>query len=72
MNLEITNREFAQKNKPFQKACKNAGLEPTRRQASKFQAGKGLAFLFGKQDKSNVEAYVNRQMQVALNLSRTS
>lgn len=39
----ITNREFA-KVAHFQRACERAGVQPTKRQASKFRRGKGRAF----------------------------
>jgi len=32
----------------FRKACKAVGIEPTRRQASKFRKGRGLAYTEGR------------------------
>ena len=40
----VTNRMFAQTDTPFRAACRAAHIEPTRRQASKFRRGEGLAF----------------------------
>ena len=40
----MTNAEFAQSDKAFQEACKRAGLQPTRRQASKWRLKDGLAW----------------------------
>ena len=39
-----TNGQFAQSNKEFQEACKRAGIQPTRRQASKWRCKDGLAW----------------------------
>jgi len=39
-----TNGEFANTNEEFRKACHAAGLEPTRRQASKFRLKFGRAY----------------------------
>jgi predicted HicB family RNase H-like nuclease len=41
---DILNREFAKSDENFIKACEKAGVQPTRRQASKFRRGFGLAF----------------------------
>jgi hypothetical protein len=38
-----TNANFAKTNKTFQTACEIAGVKPTKRQASKYRMGKGLA-----------------------------
>lgn len=40
----MTNREFAQTNPLFQKACELAKLSPSTRQASKFRLKKGRAY----------------------------
>jgi len=40
----MTNTEFAHNNETFQKACKEAKIEPTTRQASKYKRRMGLAF----------------------------
>ena len=40
----MNNREFAQKDKPFQDACSRAKVQPTTRQASKWRNEKGLAW----------------------------
>jgi len=44
----MTNREFAEKDLVFQKACELAGIQPTKRQASKWSHRKGLARQFMK------------------------
>jgi hypothetical protein len=41
----VTNKDYAKNVKVFQVACELAGVEPTPRQAAKFQAGKGAAFM---------------------------
>jgi hypothetical protein len=46
-----TNKEFAKENDLFRAACEMAqeehkNLKPTKRQASKFRRGKGIAFKF--------------------------
>ena len=40
---EQTNSEFAAKNGTFRNACEAAGVEPTKRQASKYRRGMGQA-----------------------------
>jgi len=40
----VTNKDFAQKDSLFKTCCEAVGLEPTRRQASKFRNGKGKAY----------------------------
>ncbi len=40
----MTNREFAAQDAQFRKACEVVGLEPTRRQASKWRNKQGLAY----------------------------
>jgi len=42
----MINKEFAAKDKVFVKACEIAKVEPTKRQAAKFQNKKGLARRF--------------------------
>jgi len=44
----MTNRQFAKTNGEFQKACKQVGLEPTTRQASKWRRKLGLAWKEGR------------------------
>jgi len=39
----VTNKEFSKKG-DFKAACEEAGVEPTKRQASKFRMKKGLAW----------------------------
>jgi len=43
----MTNTEFAAKNEEFKKACEEANLKPTPRQASKWRNKKGLAWKIG-------------------------
>lgn len=40
----MKNKEFAEKDVNFIRCCEAAGVEPTKRQASKFRNGKGRAF----------------------------
>ena len=40
----MNNREFSKNDKEFIERCKKAKVEPTKRQASKFRRGKGLAY----------------------------
>jgi len=40
----MDNREFAAISKEFIKACEKAGVNPTKRQASKFRMRKGKAY----------------------------
>jgi hypothetical protein len=47
----MTNKEFAETNKAFQKACENAGVKPTPRQASKYRNKKGKAWKTKKKEK---------------------
>ena len=44
----MSNKEFAAKNEAFRKACERAGVEPTSRQASKYQNKKGAAYKSGR------------------------
>jgi len=44
----MTNKEFAETNENFKKACKRVELEPTTRQASKWRLHKGLAWKKGR------------------------
>ena len=39
----MTNDEYARVNQEFRKACKEANVAPTKRQASKFRMGRGRA-----------------------------
>jgi hypothetical protein len=41
------NRQFTS-NSDFKAACEAAGVQPTKRQASKFRMGKGRAFKVGR------------------------
>lgn len=47
----MTNKDFAQKDNLFKSCCEAVGLEPTRRQASKFRNGKGKAYKVKHQPK---------------------
>lgn len=40
----MTNKEFSEQDKVFNKACNIAGINPTKRQASKYRNGRGLAY----------------------------
>ena len=40
----ITMAVFADTNEQFKKACADAGVEPTKRQASKWRSKRGLAY----------------------------
>lgn len=40
----VTNRKFAENDTIFNSSCSEAGVNPTKRQASKFRLGKGIAF----------------------------
>jgi hypothetical protein len=40
----VTHKEFVKTDDKFRKACENAGVEPTARQASKFRSGRGAAY----------------------------
>lgn len=51
----MTNAEFARTNGQFRAACKRAGVEPTRRQASKFRNKIGVAWA-ARKGGSNVKA----------------
>lgn len=44
----MNNKMFAEKDMYFQKACQAAGVEITKRQASKFRNKKGSAYLLGR------------------------
>ena len=41
--VKLTNALFAKNDQAFKNACKVAGIEPTKRQASKYRRGLGLA-----------------------------
>mgnify|MGYP005829608349 FL=1 len=49
----MTNREFATQDAQFRKACEVVGLEPTRRQASKWRSKQGLAYQSGRKNVSS-------------------
>lgn len=40
----MRNKKFAEINEEFRKDCSTAGIEPTHRQASKYNMGQGLAY----------------------------
>lgn len=40
----MTNAQMAYDDGNFRKVCQNAGVEPTKRQASKFRRGQGKAY----------------------------
>jgi len=44
----MTNKEFVETDKPFKDACEKVGIPVTRRQASKWRSGKGLAWKKGR------------------------
>lgn len=48
----ITNTQYAKTVKIFKVACELAGVDPTPRQASKFQNKKGAAYAFKNQAKN--------------------
>ena len=41
---EVSNRQFAEQDNGFRAKCERAGVEPTKRQASRFRNKKGAAF----------------------------
>jgi len=53
--MEITNEAFANNDRVFRKACELAGIQPTKRQASKYKNKKGLAYLFKDKAKREVK-----------------
>lgn len=44
----MTNREFAEKDGAFNRACSRVGIQATKRQASKWRGGRGLAYKQGR------------------------
>ncbi len=42
------NFDFAKTDKAFRAACERVGTEPTRRQASKYRSGMGIAYSLGR------------------------
>ena len=42
--LSLSNKEFAAQVKRFNAACEKAGINPTKRQAAKWRARRGIAF----------------------------
>jgi hypothetical protein len=46
--MDLTNAQFAARDKAFGFACEKAKVKPTRRQASKFRNGRGLAYKASK------------------------
>jgi predicted HicB family RNase H-like nuclease len=51
-SVRVTNRKFFESDEYFIKACSEASVTPTKRQASKFRLGRGLAYktLKGRKD----------------------
>ncbi len=43
-HLGVSNKEFCATNMQFIGACENSGIEPTKRQASKFRNRHGVAY----------------------------
>jgi hypothetical protein len=58
-----TSREFAQTSPVFIRACEIAGVEPTKRQASKWHNKKGRAFIFRNQAVSEVSRKVESRLR---------
>lgn len=58
LTFSKTNKEMSKANPRFHNACEKAGVEPTKRQASKWRNGKGLAFIYrlGKSERFIKEA----------------
>ena len=48
MKKQLTNAKFAESNPDFRQACLRAGIEATRRQASKWRMKKGKAWKEGR------------------------
>lgn len=46
--VRVTNAMFAKSDGKFVEACSKVGLKPSRRQASKWRRGKGLAWKDGR------------------------
>jgi len=46
--MDQTNALFAQENKEFRAACEEAGVAPSKRQASRWRMGEGVAFFAKK------------------------
>ena len=44
----MTNKEFAEKDKEFKRACDYVHVNPTKRQASKYRNKKGTAYKHGR------------------------
>ncbi len=42
----MTNREYAEQNKEFQRLCEAVGTVPTKCQASKFQRNRGIVWMY--------------------------
>ena len=42
-----SNQKFMDRDLTFRRHCRDCGLEPTRRQASKYRRGKGAAYRIG-------------------------
>ncbi len=49
----MTNAEYAEKNQAFIELCEAVGTKATARQASKFQRGKGIVWMF--KNKMNID-----------------
>lgn len=43
---EMSHRDYAQVNAHFRSCCREAKVEPTKRQAAKFRRGEGTAYKF--------------------------
>jgi len=46
VSKKMTHREFADNDELFREACNQAGIEVTKRQASKWRSGRGIARSF--------------------------
>jgi hypothetical protein len=51
----VTNRQFSEEDRVFQKACELAGIPVTVRQAAKFRNHHGRAFQFKEQAIHNID-----------------
>jgi hypothetical protein len=46
--MPMTNREFSEQDETFRQACKSAGVDASRRQASKWRRRVGRAWKYGR------------------------
>jgi hypothetical protein len=62
---DVTNAKFAANNQEFRTYCNEAGVAPTKRQASKWLMGKGIASKAGKAVEARrvVEARVGKESE---------